>query len=101
MKSMSIVPHGKSRWNWVCRCTSGVSNTLSPAIHILAGEKVCIQAITPRQSREAPAARQTASIESAEVTTALNRIGTGKPARLRPSTSSRLLASTWRRTSGP
>ena len=42
MKSMSMVDHGKSRLNCVCRCSMGFCNAVNPAIHILAGEKVCI-----------------------------------------------------------
>ena len=47
MKSMSIVDQGRSRLNCVCRWTNGFCRAVSPAIHILAGEKVCIQQIRP------------------------------------------------------
>ena len=50
MKSMSMDDHGRSRLNCVWRWTSGLRRSVSPAIHILAGEKVCIQAMTPMQS---------------------------------------------------
>jgi alpha-N-arabinofuranosidase len=49
MKSMSISDQGMSRLNWVCRCTKGFCSTFRPAIHILAGENVCIQVISPTQ----------------------------------------------------
>ena len=46
---MSIVAQGSATLAWVCRCSSGLRSASSPAIHILAGENVCIQAITPMQ----------------------------------------------------
>ena len=46
---MSIVDHGSAILAWVCRCSSGLRSASSPAIHILAGENVCIHAITPTQ----------------------------------------------------
>ena len=62
MKSMSISPHGRSRLNCVCRWSSGLRSAWSPAIHIFAGLKVCIHAITPTQSSAAEAATQAALI---------------------------------------
>ena len=50
---MSISAQGSVTLAWVCRCSSGLRSASSPAIHILAGEKVCIQAITPMQSSSA------------------------------------------------
>ena len=47
---MSMVAHGSATLSWVCRCSSGLRSASSPVIHILAGENVCIQAITPMQS---------------------------------------------------
>ena len=44
---MSIVDHGSSMPAWVCRCSSGLRSASRPAIHIFAGEKVCIHATTP------------------------------------------------------
>ena len=49
MKSMSIVAHGSSTLDWVCRWSSGFCRALIPLIHIFAGENVCIQVITPTQ----------------------------------------------------
>ena len=49
MKSMSIVDHGKSRFNWVCRWTNGFESAFKAGIHILAGENVCIHMIKPIQ----------------------------------------------------
>ena len=62
MKSMSISPHGRSRLNCVCRWRRGLRSAWRPAIHILAGLKVCIHAITPTQSSAADAATQAALI---------------------------------------
>ena len=42
--------HGSAALAWVCRCSSGLRSASRPVIHILAGENVCIQAITPTQS---------------------------------------------------
>ncbi len=47
---MSMLCHGNSTPNWVCRCRSGLRSVLSPRIHIFAGENVCIQAMTPMHS---------------------------------------------------
>ncbi len=66
---MSIVAHGRSTFAWVCRCRIGLASSLSPAIHILAGEKVCIQVITPTHSSLELASRQARRIESALVRT--------------------------------
>ena len=46
----------------VCRCSSGVRSASSPAIHIFAGENVCIHAITPTHASEVLASRQTRRI---------------------------------------
>ena len=50
MKSMSIVAQGRAASAWVCRCSSGLRSASRPEIHIFAGEKVCIQVMTPRQA---------------------------------------------------
>lgn len=68
MKSMSISDQGSSTLAWVCRCSSGVRSASRPEIHILAGEKVCIQAITPTAPWTA-ASRQTARMSALEVST--------------------------------
>ena len=49
MKSMSMELHGRSRLNCVCRWANGFCSDVSPRIHIFAGEKVCIQAMSPMQ----------------------------------------------------
>ena len=46
---MSMSAHGSATLACVCRCSSGLRSASSPAIHIFAGENVCIQAITPMQ----------------------------------------------------
>jgi hypothetical protein len=46
---MSIVDQGSSRLNCVCRWSKGLFSLRNPPIHIFAGEKVCIQAISPTQ----------------------------------------------------
>ncbi len=53
MKSMSISAHGSAWLAWVCRCSSGLRSWSRPVIHIFAGLKVCIQAMTPTQSSSA------------------------------------------------
>ena len=50
MKSMSMSAHGISRLNCVWRCRNGFCRARRPRIHILAGEKVCIQVMRPTQS---------------------------------------------------
>ena len=65
MKSMSISAQGRSRLNCVCRWSSGFCSRPRPAIHIFAGENVCIHAITPTQVSAAFASRQTCRIDSA------------------------------------
>ena len=78
MKSMSISDHGRSRLNCVCRWTQRLAQVESgPAIHILAGENVCIQAMTPTQSGDASASRRIAAIPSGVVTTGLATIVIG------------------------
>ena len=46
---MSIVAHGRSRLNCVCRWANGLCSAVSPLIHIFDGENVCIQRIRPAQ----------------------------------------------------
>src|SRR3954451_2479327 len=77
MKSMSISAHGSETLACVCRCSSGLSRTSSPPIHILAGEKVCIHAMTPRHASEALASRQTRRMASASVSTGFQTTRTG------------------------
>ena len=102
MKSMSIVDHGRSRLNCVCRWTSGLRRSVSPAIHILAGEKVCIQAMTPTQSGAASASRRMAAIASGVLTTGFGTTRTGLPASAsRWQAIIRAWSSTRSRTSGP
>ena len=52
-------------------------SAVRPAIHIFAGEKVCIQATRPTQFGAAPLARQTAVMASGVVATGLKTILTG------------------------
>ncbi len=93
MKSMSMVDHGSDTLCWVCRCSSGLRSVSSPVIHILAGENVCIQAITPMQSRSAFASSITWRIAPESVRTGLPTIsalsrrrsaGPGCPGSARP-----------------
>ena len=74
---MSMLCHGNSTPNWVCRCSSGLCSDLSPRIHILAGENVCIQAMTPMHSGLAFASPSTRAISSESVTTGSQRTSTG------------------------
>ena len=66
---MSMVDQGSDRCAWVCRCSNGLRSVSRPLIHILAGEKVCIHAITPMQSSSAFAATITARMPDASVST--------------------------------
>ena len=79
MKSMSMLDHGRSRLNWVCRWTSGLRSSVSPAIHILAGENVCIQAMTPMQRSSRSASRSIPVIASGVDTTGFGTMRTGAP----------------------
>jgi len=64
------VDHGRSRLNCVCRCKNGLLNKLSPAIHILAGEKV-LHSRTPGPTHASAllASRQSRRMASAVVRT--------------------------------
>ena len=55
----------------MCRWTNGFCKAVSPAIHILAGEKVCIHRIKPAQWAAALASRQTSRIDCGVVTIGL------------------------------
>ena len=77
---MSICAHGRSRLNCVCRWTSGLRRFVNPPIHILAGEKVCIQAMTPMHASDASAAASIRAISSGVVTTRWATIRTGMSA---------------------
>ena len=66
---MSMLDQGSDRLYWVCRCSTGRSRALSPAIHILAGEKVCIHTTTPAQVSDALASRHIRRMESESVRT--------------------------------
>ena len=85
MKSMSIVDHGMSRLNCVCRCSNGFCSCASPAIHILAGENVCIHVIRPMQFGAELASWQMSWIAPAPVSTGLNTTLTGNRRRCCPS----------------
>ncbi len=80
MKSMSIVSHGIARWYWVWRCRSGRWRTSSPAIHIFAGENVCIQTISPTQVGDALASWHRARMLAESVTTGFATTRTGTEA---------------------
>ena len=71
MKSMSIEPHGRSRLNCVWRCRKGFWSDVRPAIHIFAGEKVCIQRTRPTQLFATLASARSAVISSGVFTTGL------------------------------
>ena len=63
---------------WVCRCSSGFCSASRPAIHIFAGEKVCIHAITPTQSGALLASRIWRWIASASISTGFQTTSTGQ-----------------------
>src|SRR6056297_2044311 len=97
-----MLSHGISALNWVCRWHKGLLNILSPAIHILAGEKVCIQVTTPIQEVELLASRQSAVISCGVVTMGLKTKLTGNfSAAFKPSTISFELLATCFKVSGP
>ena len=68
---MSIEPHGRSRLNCVWRCRKGFWSDVRPAIHIFAGEKVCIQRTRPTQLFATLASARRAVISSGVFTTGL------------------------------
>src|SRR6516162_6711674 len=63
MKSMSMVVHGSSSLNCVCRLRGGFASDRRPAIHIRASENVCIQVISPMQVRELLAPQHKRSLD--------------------------------------
>src|SRR5215203_6853797 len=77
MKSMSMVLHGISRLNCVCKCNNGFCRIFSPLIHILAGEKVCIHVIIPIQFFTVLASWKIAKISSGDFTVGLKTTFTG------------------------
>ena len=77
---MSMSAHGMSRLYCVCRCSSGRCNARSPAIHIFAGEKVCIHATIPTHRAAAFASSASRWISSGVVSTGLNTTRTGTAA---------------------
>ncbi len=99
---MSMVAHGSARLSWVCRCSSGLRSASRPVIHILAGENVCIQAITPRQAGSALAASMTCRIAAA---VGEHRLADDLGGRCPPADQQLLdpldWAATWSRVSGP
>ncbi len=89
---MSIEAHGSASCSWVCRCSNGLRSTSRPVIHILAGEKVCIQAITPRQSGSTLASCMTRRIAAASVSTGLPTSSADSPP---AAVSMRWIAAVW------
>ena len=79
---MSIVAQGMSRLCCVCRCRSGLRSAFSPLIHILDGENVWHQVISPMHPAEALASWQSAAAASGVFTTPLHTTLTGMPAAL-------------------
>src|SRR5580704_5151289 len=77
MKSMSMVDQGSASLNCVCKCSKGLLKERSPAIHMRAGEKVCIQQIRPTQLAELLASWHKRRIESESVITGLQATCTG------------------------
>ena len=99
---MSIDPQGSDRLACVCRCSNGLPNAWRPAIHIFAGENVCIQAITPMQASSVRASRQQRRIASAVVSTGCSTIRTGIALDARSAaTTAADWSATWRSVSSP
>src|ERR1044072_1561626 len=72
-----MVDQGISRLYWVCKCRNGFFSRLSPAIHILAGEKGCSQVINPTQFFVEFASRHNSRMASGVVSTGLKPTWTG------------------------
>ncbi len=66
---MSMSAHGSPTFACVCRCSSGLRSASSPAIHIFAGENVCIHAISPMHASSAVASRHSRLMADASVST--------------------------------
>ncbi len=99
---MSMSAHGRSTLCWVCRCSRGFWSTPSPAIHIFAGEKVCIQVMTPMHDSSELASSMTRRISSGVVRTGLATTSTGiAGAPSSPATMSAEFCATWAIASSP
>ncbi len=99
---MSISLTGISLLYCVCKCNSGSRRAFNPAIHILAGENVCIQTITPAQFLSEFAFSIASRIAFESITTDEKRISQGSdPELFIESTISLEFFSTKRRVSGP
>ena len=99
---MSMVAHGSDSLAWVCRCSSGVRSASSPAIHIRAGEKVCIHAITPTHAGVALASSAIWWIASELVSTGFHTTRTGTcPASSSSAATACDCSATWRSVSSP
>jgi hypothetical protein len=99
---MSILSHGISRLNCVCRCTKGFCSVESPAIHILAGLNVCIHVIRPIQFLAVLASTHNCVISSGVLSTGLNTTLHGiEPAAFSPSAIFWLSSATCLSVSGP
>ena len=99
---MSMVDHGSATPDCVCRCSSGFWSASSPAIHILAGEKVCIHAMTPTHAGSELASSICRWIEPASSSTGFHTTLTGRPATsLRRATMACDCEATWSSVSGP
>src|ERR1700738_2111648 len=102
MKSMSISPPGRARLNCGCRWRNGLLKIDSPPIHILDGEKVCIQRIKPAQLGALLASMQRARISSDLVSVGFQtNLGGSRCDRLSSSTIFCEFAATWFKVSRP
>ena len=75
---MSIVDHGSSMPACVCRWSSGFCSASRPAIHIFAGEKVCIHATTPTHAASELASSIWRWIDEASIRTGFHTTLTGR-----------------------
>ncbi len=99
---MSIVAHGNSTLDWVCRWSSGFCSALIPLIHIFAGENVCIHVITPTHVGSELAARAWRWIAGDSVSTGWKSIVNGIAAEaLSCSTMAADCSATWRSVVSP
>ena len=74
---MSMSAHGNPTLAWVCRCSSGLPRASRPPIHIFAGLKVCIHAISPITPSFALASSMSRRIASGPVSTGCQITRTG------------------------
>ena len=74
---MSMSAQGRVSFDWVWKCSSGLRSASSPPIHILAGENVCIQTMTPAHRGSAVASTIAWRMASEVLRTGFHTMGSG------------------------